>query len=129
MSRLAKLGMLAFFTGVLLAVGAEESGHLTADQLAKAVRSDSISIPTPGELFAALGKTGKTNWSGQYRDLRPILVCHRYWPAILPRPVRFPRLSKRREKFARCRDADRVASNGFCQLIRREMTGFLSAHG
>ena len=77
MSRLAKLGMLAFFTGVLLAVGAEESGHLTADQLAKAVRSDSISIPTPGELFAALGKTGKTNWSGQYRGPIPVTYQNR----------------------------------------------------
>src|SRR6266513_2276023 len=75
MIRLAKLGMVAFFTGVLVAAGAEETGHLTADQLAKATRSDLITIPTPGELFAALGKTGKTNWSGQYRG--PIPVTYR----------------------------------------------------
>src|SRR5438874_3514962 len=49
--------------------------HLSRDQLAKAVRSDSISIPTPGELFAALSKPGKPNWSGQYRG--PIPVTYR----------------------------------------------------
>jgi hypothetical protein len=77
MIRLAKLAVLAFFTGVLVAAGAEETGHLTADQLAKAGRSDSISIPTPGELFAALGKTGKTNWSGQYRGPIPVTYSNR----------------------------------------------------
>jgi hypothetical protein len=77
MIRLAKLGMLAFFTGVLAVAGVEETGHLTADQLAKAARSDSISIPTPGELFAALGKTGKTNWSGQYRAPIPVTYTNR----------------------------------------------------
>src|SRR5882724_9878815 len=77
MIRLAKLGMVVFFTGVLVAAGAEETGHLTADQLAKAVRSDSISIPTPGELFAALGKTGKTNWAGQYRGPIPVTYSNR----------------------------------------------------
>src|SRR5213592_1165643 len=77
MIRLAKLGMVAFFTGVLIAAGAEETGHLTADQLAKAARSDLITIPTPGELFAALGKTGKTNWSGQYRGPIPVTYSNR----------------------------------------------------
>src|SRR5438552_7328049 len=77
MTRLAKLAMLAFFAGVLVGAGAEETGHLTADQLAKAARSDLITIPTPGELFAALGKTGKTNWSGQYRGPIPVTYSNR----------------------------------------------------
>src|SRR6266446_3645313 len=77
MIRLANLGMVAFFTGVLVAAGAEETGHLTADQLSKAARSDLITIPTPGELFAALGKTGKTNWSGQYRGPIPVTYSNR----------------------------------------------------
>src|SRR5881398_3927583 len=77
MIRLGKLGMVAFFTGVLVAAGAEETGHLTADQLAKVARSDLITIPTPGELFAALGKTGKTNWSGQYRGPIPVTYSNR----------------------------------------------------
>ncbi len=46
-----------------LLVGAE-TGRIPADQLAKAARSDSISIPTPGELFAALGKSGKIKLGG-----------------------------------------------------------------
>src|SRR5947208_16155203 len=35
--------------------------------MAKAIRNDTISIPTPGELFAALEKPGKPNWVGQMR--------------------------------------------------------------
>jgi hypothetical protein len=77
MNCLAKLGVLAFFTGVLAVMGAEETGHLAADQLEKAARSDSISIPTPGELFAALGKRGKINWPGQYRGPMPVTYRNR----------------------------------------------------
>src|SRR5216117_1269450 len=77
MIRLANLGMVAVFTGLLVAAGAGETGHITADQLAKAARSDLITIPTPGELFAALGKTGKTDWSGQYRGPIPVTYSNR----------------------------------------------------
>src|SRR5438477_12146342 len=75
MMRLARVSVCAFFAGGCAAAGAGDSGHLTADQMAKAARTDSFSIPTPGELFAALGKPGKTNWSGQYRG--PIPVTYR----------------------------------------------------
>jgi hypothetical protein len=51
--------------------------RLTSDQLAKAIRSDSISIPTPGELFAALEKPGKPNWTGQYRGPMPTTYRNR----------------------------------------------------
>src|SRR2546427_2951711 len=71
MMHLAKLGIVALLMAVFAATGGAETDHLSADQLAKAVSSDSISIPTPGELFAALGKAGKTNWSGQYRGPIP----------------------------------------------------------
>src|SRR5947199_2195099 len=54
-----------------------ETPRLSTDQLAKAARSDSISIPTPGELFAALGKSEKTNWSGQYRTPMPMTYRNR----------------------------------------------------
>src|SRR2546427_11594940 len=77
MIRLAKLSVFAFFAGVCAAAGAGDSGHLTADQMAKAARTDSFSIPTPGELFAALGKTGKRNWSGQYRGPMPVTYRNR----------------------------------------------------
>jgi hypothetical protein len=74
MTRLTKCGVIGFMGAIFAAAGAE-TGRLPADQLAKAVRSDSISIPTPGELFAALEKPGKTNWSGQYR--RPMPMTYR----------------------------------------------------
>src|SRR5213082_1733811 len=77
MIRLAKLGVLALGAVVFVATGATDTGRLPADQLAKAVRSDSISIPTPGELFAALGKSEKTNWSGQYRGPMPVTYRNR----------------------------------------------------
>jgi hypothetical protein len=75
MIHLAKLGRLALVASVFATAGAAETGRLSSDQLSKATRSDSISIPTPGELFAALGKSGKTNWAGQYRG--PIPATYR----------------------------------------------------
>jgi len=57
---------LAFLLGCCAVIGAEPA-RLPADQLAKAVRNDSITIPTPGELFAALEKPGRPNWVGQMR--------------------------------------------------------------
>jgi hypothetical protein len=75
MIRLSRVSVLALVTGVFAVTAATETGRLPADQLEKVVRSDSISIPTPGELFAALGKAGKMNWSGQYRG--PIPVTYR----------------------------------------------------
>src|SRR5881394_4075935 len=71
MNRLTKCGVIGFM-GAIFAVAGAETGRLPADQLAKAVRTDSISIPTSGELFAALEKPGKTNWSGQYRGPMPM---------------------------------------------------------
>src|SRR2546426_1347452 len=76
MIRLTKIGVIGLIGSVLAAIGAE-TGQLPADQLAKAARSDSISIPTPGELFAALEKPGKTDWSGQYRGPIPITYRNR----------------------------------------------------
>src|SRR5437016_10522261 len=63
LKRLSAIGLM----GVIFVAAGAETERLPADQLAKAVRSDSISIPTPGELFTALEKPGKPNWSGQYR--------------------------------------------------------------
>src|SRR5215471_8447597 len=77
MIRLAKQGVLALGAVVFAATGATDTARLPADQLQKAVRSDSISIPTPGELFSALGKSEKTNWSGQYRGPMPVTYRNR----------------------------------------------------
>lgn len=73
MSYLARLVFAALLAAVPL-TGAE-APRLSTEQLAKAVRNDAISIPTPGELFAALGKPGKPNWSGQFRG--PIPTTYR----------------------------------------------------
>jgi hypothetical protein len=63
-----------------LTITAAEAPRLSSDQLAKAVRNESISIPTPGELFAALAKPGKPNWSGQFRG--PLPTTYRNRPQI-----------------------------------------------
>src|SRR5438034_3877606 len=76
MIRLTRLGAISLTATILAATG-PETGRLPADQLAKAARSDSISIPTSGELFAALEKPGKTNWSGQYRGPMPMTYRNR----------------------------------------------------
>jgi hypothetical protein len=76
MIRLAGLGVIALTGGILAAVGAE-TGRIPADQLTKAARTDSITIPTPGELFTALEKSGKINWAGQYRGPMPVTYSNR----------------------------------------------------
>ena len=76
MIRLVALPMLALIAAVSAAT-AEEGQRLSPDQMAKAVRSDSITVPTPGELFAALGKSGKINWSAQYRAPIPVTYANR----------------------------------------------------
>ncbi|MEO7168245.1 MAG: hypothetical protein ABI787_11020 [Spartobacteria bacterium] len=40
---------------------------LPADQMTQAVKTDAVTIPTPGELFAALGKPAKPDWASRYR--------------------------------------------------------------
>ena len=54
---------------------AADSTPLTPEQMSAAVRTDTISIPTPGELFAALSKPGAPNWTAQYRG--PIPTTYR----------------------------------------------------
>jgi hypothetical protein len=73
-----------FAVGFLLVccavIGAEPAARLPAEQMAKAIRDDSISIPTPGELFAALEKPGKPNWVGQMRV--PVATSYKNRPQI-----------------------------------------------
>ena len=44
-----------------------EAAPLTAAQMSGAVTLDALTMPTPGELFAALNKQCKPNWAAQYR--------------------------------------------------------------
>jgi hypothetical protein len=77
MIRLVALSMLTLVAAVYT-VAAEEGQHLSSDQMAKAAKSDSITVPTPGELFAALAKAGdKINWSAQYRPPTPVTYANR----------------------------------------------------
>src|SRR6201997_2165064 len=77
MSHTGRIAGTALLLAGCLAIGAAEAPHLPADQLAKAIRNDSISIPTPGELFAALEKPGKPDWAGQYRTPIPMTYRNR----------------------------------------------------
>jgi hypothetical protein len=56
---------------------AAETVSLPPEQLAKAIRTDAMTIPTPGELFAALEKPGKPDWAGQYRTPIPMTYRNR----------------------------------------------------
>ena len=76
MIRSVALSMLTFVAVIFIAA-AEEGQHLSSDQMAKAVKTDAITVPTPGELFAALGKSGKINWSAQYRAPIPVTYANR----------------------------------------------------
>ena len=75
MIRLSIFSVIAVIA--ITCVNGADPAHLPADQLAKAIKTDSISIPTPGELFAALEKPGKINWSGQYRPPMPMTYRNR----------------------------------------------------
>jgi len=62
-----KVFQLAALFAVATVAQAADPAPLSPDQISKAIRSDTISIPSPGELFAALTKPGKPNWATQYR--------------------------------------------------------------
>jgi hypothetical protein len=70
MIRSVALATIALVAAISTAA-AEQAQRLSSDQMAKAARTDSITVPTPGELFAALGKSGKINWPAQYRGPVP----------------------------------------------------------
>jgi hypothetical protein len=69
-------GALTLLACGSIALGAEPAA-LSQDQLTKAIKSDSLTIPTPGELFAALEKPGKPDWAGQYRTPIPMTYRNR----------------------------------------------------
>jgi hypothetical protein len=76
MFRFVALTTLALVAAICT-VASEQARRLSPDQMAKAVRTDSITVPTPGELFSALGKAGKINWSAQYREPIPMTYSNR----------------------------------------------------
>lgn len=44
-----------------------EAPPLTAEQMAASVTLDTLTVPTPGEVFAAINKQCKPNWTSQFR--------------------------------------------------------------
>jgi len=54
--------------------------QLSPETLAQAVTADTFTVPTPGELLAALNKVGKPNWQAQYRA--PIPTAYTSRPQI-----------------------------------------------
>ena len=71
-----RFAMVALLLGAPVAF-AGEPVSLSAEQLAKAIKTDSLTIPTPGELFAAFEKPGKPDWAGQYRTPIPMTYRNR----------------------------------------------------
>ncbi|HEX4631586.1 MAG TPA: hypothetical protein VH188_11555 [Chthoniobacterales bacterium] len=69
-------GAMAWLACASLGFAAEPAA-LSQDQLAKAIKIDSLTIPTPGELFAALEKPGKPDWTSQYRTPIPMTYRNR----------------------------------------------------
>ena len=72
-------GLLAL-TGVHAWAADQPVPKLAPAVLAQAVTDDSFSVPTPGELLAALNKVGKPNWQAQYRP--PIPTAYTSRPQI-----------------------------------------------
>jgi hypothetical protein len=75
--------MFRIWTGILVGLTsasfafAAAPANLPPEQLAAAIRIDALTIPTPGELFAALEKPGKPDWAGQYRTPIPMTYRNR----------------------------------------------------
>src|SRR5258708_8580871 len=55
---------------------------LTEAQLNAAIALDSLTVPTPGEFFKAIDKTGKPNWVSQFRPPTPIIGVNRAQRAL-----------------------------------------------
>src|SRR5438552_2610326 len=70
--------LLLFASSALAAPQApvlQSSARLSPNELLQAIKSDSVTIPTPGELFVALAKPGKPDWAARYRG--PIAMNYR----------------------------------------------------
>src|SRR3977135_138274 len=72
----ARFGAMAFLMATTVAFAAEPA-PIPSEQLGKAIKTDSLTIPTPGELFAAFEKPGKPDWAGQYRPPIPMTYRNR----------------------------------------------------
>lgn len=76
MSRPSWMALCAAVLLVRSAPGAEVV-PLTKAEMAGAAKVDTLSVPTAGELFAAINKHGKPNWQAQYRAPIPMTYTSR----------------------------------------------------
>lgn len=67
-------------TGLNAWAATEAVSQLSPQELEQAARQDDFTVPTPGELLAALNKVGKPNWQAQYRA--PIPTAYTSRPQI-----------------------------------------------
>jgi hypothetical protein len=79
-SRRILIAMLALTGGQAWAAAPAIPANLPASALKEAVQADTFTVPTPGELLAALNKVGKPNWQAQYRP--PIPTAYTSRPQI-----------------------------------------------
>src|SRR5262249_23087089 len=76
-------GVWLFISGLLAATALSEPASnpssapekLEVTQIAEAIKTDAITIPTPGELFAALASPAKPDWASRYRG--PISINYK----------------------------------------------------
>ncbi|MEO6848235.1 MAG: hypothetical protein ABI443_11285 [Chthoniobacterales bacterium] len=64
--------LLASLAGATVAFGALPAS-LTPAQMNAAIQTDTLTIPTPGEFFAAINKQGKPNWTTFIR--KPVILA------------------------------------------------------
>jgi hypothetical protein len=76
LSRGILIGLLAL-TGLRAWAVEAPPGQLSPDLMTQAARDDTFTVPTPGELLAALNKEGKPNWQAQYRPPIPTTYTSR----------------------------------------------------
>ncbi|MGC3989909.1 MAG: hypothetical protein QM796_09575 [Chthoniobacteraceae bacterium] len=73
---------LGSFATLPLLSAAPPAGALSPKDLSQAATVDSLTIPTPGESLAALGKDGKPNWKDEYRAPIPTAYTSRPQAAL-----------------------------------------------
>jgi hypothetical protein len=66
---------VCFFLCASGLLAAPNDSALTAAQISGAIKTDDITIPTPGEVFAALAKPAKPDWSASFRG--PVAINYK----------------------------------------------------
>lgn len=75
--------LLSFALLAATAVGSQAADQLSPAQLSGIVRSEALTIPTPGEFFVAVDKQGQPNWKQIFQPLVPEPTASREHMALL----------------------------------------------